>query len=203
MKIFLDMDGVLANFVKAVVALFEVNYDEMMQGWKLGYPGHYSVVPRLGSQLQREDKRVSGWNDDMMWDFINTEGGVEYWAGIEEYPWARDLRAFCLDLAPDEVYVVSAPARGPNSPAGKAIWLRQQLGLGPNKWMLGSRKDLLAKSDRILIDDSDDNVEAFRKAGGKAVLFPQVWNSAHKKADAPFAHVCFELGGVVADIKSF
>jgi hypothetical protein len=43
-------------------------------------------------------------------------------------------------------------------------------------------KRLLARTDRLLIDDSDANCTQFREKGGWAVLVPRVWNSLHEEA---------------------
>ena len=40
------------------------------------------------------------------------------------------------------------------------------------------QKQLLAGKNRILIDDSQRNVEQWKQAGGRAVLVPQPWNWA-------------------------
>ncbi len=50
-------------------------------------------------------------------------------------------------------------------------------------YVMTARKHLLAKPGTILIDDYEANVMAFQKDGGKAVLFPQIWNANHEITD--------------------
>ena len=40
-------------------------------------------------------------------------------------------------------------------------------------------KASVCQSKTLLIDDSDKNVDSFRKCGGHAVLVPRPWNSLH------------------------
>ncbi len=62
----------------------------------------------------------------------------------------------------------------------KIVWLRQRFGPEFKSFLLGSQKYFCAAPGHVLIDDSDKNCKAFEKWGGKAILFPQYWNSRHK-----------------------
>ena len=47
------------------------------------------------------------------------------------------------------------------------------------QFLIGPSKHLCANPETLLIDDSDKNVDSFRKCGGQAVLVPRPWNSLH------------------------
>jgi len=52
------------------------------------------------------------------------------------------------------------------------LWLHDNFLIGPNKTHCAS-------PNALLVDDSDENVNAFRAAGGHAILLPRPWNSLH------------------------
>jgi len=53
----------------------------------------------------------------------------------------------------------------------------------------------VSKNLRLLVDDSDANVEEFHDAGGMTHLVPRHWNRAHALADRTLAAL-----GIVNDI---
>ena len=57
------------------------------------------------------------------------------------------------------------------------------------RYALTPQKHLLAGPNRILIDDNDRNIEAFRAAGGIGILFPQPWNANHESQTNKTAYV--------------
>jgi 5'(3')-deoxyribonucleotidase len=52
---------------------------------------------------------------------------------------------------------------------------------------------MCARSDQLLIDDNDTNVERFRARGGRAILFPRPWNRNHELSGDPMSHLREEL----------
>ena len=52
-----------------------------------------------------------------------------------------------------------------------------------------SDKSVLARSTRVLVDDSQENVASFLAAGGEACLFPQPWNGDPIPDEAAIAEV--------------
>lgn len=69
-------------------------------------------------------------------------------------------------------HVVTAPMkRNKHCAAGKTTWLWNNLGADSGDATITKQKHLLAQPNRLLIDDMPHNVEAFRKAGGNALLW--------------------------------
>ena len=150
---FVDLDGVLVDFVGGALKL------------------HNKPLPM----------------DVVTWDFDQQVGlsaqefwsplGEEFWANLE---WTAEGVALlvCLDeLFRGRVALLSSPCATPGCCDGKRQWVRKHL--GPDwlkRLMLSSAKHLFAAPGKVLIDDNNENVDAFVGAGGRAVLTPRPWN---------------------------
>ena len=160
--IFVDMDGVLCDFVGEAMRLHGATYDE-------------ATWPRLEWAVEK----VLDVTADQLWARIEREevlGG--FWCQLQPYPWLVSL----LDLVGAfdfQFRIATSPSRSSRCPGQKAAWLYEHLGIGPDRYHMGSAKHFLAGPGRILIDDNDTNCAKWREHGGTAFLFPQPWNSAH------------------------
>lgn len=155
MKILLDCDGVLADFVSA--ALLAHDRPETHDEW------HY-------------------WDFYRRWcltaeDFWRPMRGAAWWFGIKPYPWAADLLK-----ALGDVTIVTAPNSDPECPRGKLDWLRAHFGITHKRVVIAERKEILAHPGTVLIDDYSLNVNNFRDHGGNSILFPQPWNCRSAEA---------------------
>lgn len=114
-----------------------------------------------------------GITDEEMWAFTKEEG---WWANLPEYGWAWRLVTELQCLG--EVIFCTSPSLDHKCPGEKIQWLRDRgfMSHRKNDFQIGPRKELMAKSGAILIDDYDVNVDKFRQNGGAAILFPQPWN---------------------------
>jgi len=172
--VFLDMDNVLCDFTKAAVLANEKAYDR---------------------------KAVTNWNiweswggtEVKFWAAIRNEGW-QFWSNLEPYPWLAEIFSIARDLA-GEVKIVTAPQKSADCYSGKFYWW-QKYCPADFELMPFKSKHLLASPRRLLIDDADANVEAWRAAGGKAILFPQPWNKAAEAMDRPM----YEVGRRVAEL---
>jgi 5'(3')-deoxyribonucleotidase len=161
--IYLDMDGVLVDFVGHVFRLFDAGVEEphgLVKGWD-------GIEVALSEVLGRE---VTG---SEMWGTI-AEAGLEFWSTIPWCPWGKELLGMCSKMS--DVVIMTTPTRDPMSSAGKQRWIEDNLD-DPYGYAFSPRKHLMAHPGALLIDDADRNVERFARAGGMAYLFPQPWNS--------------------------
>ena len=165
--IFLDMDGVLADFVGATAGLFGRDPETLYNGH---LRGSYDLAQALGVTT------------DKMWRAIDG-AGEKFWAELEPYPWAHTLLAHCRRTA--RTVILSAPSQHPSSTSGKLRWLQSQFGLRFRDYLLGPRKDACAHHGALLIDGCADNCYRFLAAGGQAILFPRRWNALHLQQDDP------------------
>jgi 5'(3')-deoxyribonucleotidase len=149
-----DVDGVLANFVNGVIESHDMplTHDEYAT-W--------------------DHHRVLGIADEKFWEPTREAG---WWESLLPYSWSVNLIVELESIAP--VVFTTTTSACSKCPSEKVNWLRDWgfLGTMATNYMIGPKKELMARPETILIDDSDDNVEKFIHAGGNAILFPQPWN---------------------------
>ena len=176
--IFIDMDGVLCDFVGGVLtALLEDNYiqeqpGDLLKRWQKSFPGEWDIC------------KVTTCSNEDMWRTIHNIG-KSFWSELEETSLYLPLRSLLKELEAEErvsVMVASSPSNNASSYTGKFEWLKSRRINAHSRAMLGSQKHLLAATGRILVDDNDDNCRRFKEHGGRAVLVPQIWNSLHEVA---------------------
>ena len=155
--IFLDMDGVITNFMKAICEEF-----------KLPYPPQ---VYHFFSDIR-----------DKVNDFCTSD----FWRNLQWMPDGRDiLRAIMSTFGLDKIYFLSGMMPNIGSGSGKLLWIQLNLPVYRNRIILhtlGVPKSFLAQPNTLLIDDKDENVDEFIKAGGWGILVPRPWNKLHKLA---------------------
>lgn len=166
--IYIDMDGVLSDFVQGALDLFQ--QPDALSDWPLG---SHRVAQVLG---------VSGTE---FWKRIDASGS-SFWSELAPYPWVAELLTL-VDSYP--WYILTSPSRDGSSADGKMQWMRRYLGDDFRRYLISPQKQLLANSNSILIDDLDPNIERFETAGGTGILFPRKWNANHRLADKPLAYV--------------
>lgn len=162
--IYLDIDGVLANFHGAALALFGVDpkYGNEITDW--------DSMPKVIRKYS--DPTIT--NQDF-WNRIDNEG-EKFWANLDWMPWGKELLYICLNTAP--TVLMSAPTNHPSSASGKLYWIQNRM---PSYWhkryCLSPCKHHMAHPGALLIDDGEHNIKAFREHGGWACLIPNTWNS--------------------------
>lgn len=170
--IYLDLDGVLADFVSAALKAHGKDPAAAMEAWPCGeYDAMFGVV---------------GVDEDAFWDRINAwppwpnaaPEGSHFWEKeIQAYPWADGLWDLCEGLAP--TWVLTAPSRHAGSSYGKVKWLQKWRGERFRNYVMAPRKWHLARPGALLVDDDPKNVGKWIEGGGDAVLFPRPWNGCH------------------------
>lgn len=166
-QICLDIDGVLADWIGGASKLFGIDPEELYQRWPPG----------------ADITDVAGISMGEMWKAID-EAGIEFWATLEPYPWARDLWELCKVTAPS--VILTSPSQHPTSLAGKLIWLDHMFGSPFRDYLMGPNKYFCARTGAVLIDDNDKKATRFVvdeegiPTGASAILFPQPWNTLSK-----------------------
>lgn len=182
--ILLDVDGVLSEWTISCCALFSKDTEEVMAQWS---PGQYHIENALGV------------DSETLWKRIDAEG-EDYWANLPHTKWAIEFYHKCQEIAP--TYFLTAPSHAPGSMAGKLRWLKTFTGNDYcDNYLVGHAKFLCANACNILVDDGDHNVDAFRAAGGEAILFPRLWNSEchewHRYGENAYLYVLSKLHKLV------
>jgi 5'(3')-deoxyribonucleotidase len=164
MKIFLDLDGVVVNFVGPAMAYNGAWVDESNFPDGCGWDVVKAVnIIRSEKGLPELDKRVF-WNSF----------GYDFWRNLPLYPGAK---AFVQALrAHGEVYFATSPTLSSSCVAAKFDHICHEFPELKRKIIISADKSVLANGNSLLIDDRDRNCEKFREAGGEAILVPRPWN---------------------------
>ena len=169
----LDMDGVCCDWVKA--GLKSVGKEELIGTWRNG-------AKDLG--------QLTGLSYAEIWEKIDAEGS-NWWRTLEEYSWFWELYNKLKERG--DVVFCTSPSWDPNCHKGKLEWLHDRFGRSFRDYIFTNRKFYVAKDNTILIDDNDQQCEDFVAHGGKAVLFPQLWNKTHGNPYAQFEKVRYVM----------
>jgi 5'(3')-deoxyribonucleotidase len=100
---------------------------------------------------------------------------VWFWENIPAYPWANELVEALRATGCKLRFITNAQGIA-EAEEGKTKWLIAH-GFSDIPVVFTADKHKYAHPNAVLIDDSNANCEAWRKAGGRDILFPQYWNS--------------------------
>ena len=178
-KIFLDVDGVLADFSGAAINLLDLDItNDDITHWN-------SILEYAGMSV------TQFWShfDDNFWANLvkKTPECDEIVKLLEEY-------RPCLLTAPPFI-----------GAGGKQEWIRKNLPdfFYDGRYLIGPAKEYVAHKNAILIDDSDANIEEWKEQGGTGILVPRPWNVAGRgmnMEDIPVVSTVYEqLQGVLGD----
>lgn len=189
MNIFIDLDGVLCDFVGGVCRYLGKSNP---YGEEIDCVGGESPV--FDGRTQREINKnpgrydlhnLLGVSESEMWDAINER---DFWASLDAYPWAHDFVSYCERFG--AVYFATAPSLHWSSPAGKHLWIEKHFPRFLRRYVIGAPKFLLANTNAVLIDDNEKNCREFRKEGRECFLFPRPWNEKWEDVDNnPIGHI--------------
>lgn len=150
MKVFLDIDGVLADFVVGANRLF----------------GKDGYVPTKWNYFTEW-----GMTESDFWGDIEREG-ADFWGKLPKTQECDRILALVESLFPREsICLLSACAS-----AGRKEWIGKHLPDYRDRYLLGPAKQFVARPNVVLVDDADHNVNAFSQHGGHAILVPRPWN---------------------------
>jgi len=175
MKVFLDLDGVLVDFVGGVHNA-------------LGLPYRYDEYPyEKGKWNMLGDVGGKFWDGKFPFSVVNGLCSQEFWSNLA---WMHDGwrllhgRAGIMSKF-DDITILTAPMPNPGSWTGKYLWVEKNMPAKFLKNIIMSvvPKSLLAGPDTLLIDDKDENIAEFVAAGGCGILVPRPWNELHGWAD--------------------
>lgn len=157
-RIFVDMDGVIANWTDAAISTLGVKEDD----------------PFVHNLLCTNDRALEVFlTDKHIWDTINARG-PEWWEQLELFPWSKSL---CHQLSEiGDVCLLSKPYND-ISAHGKINWIKKNF--GKIEHLIGPSKHFCATPTSILVDDYPKNINKFIDAGGKGVLFPNAYQLLH------------------------
>jgi 5'(3')-deoxyribonucleotidase len=162
--VFLDMDGVLVDFTKGIHK-------------KLGVPFSHDNWPyKKGPEGRNFNKELG-----ITFNQMSVVCTFDFWATLDWTSDGHDIMRIVTDIfAPEQIVLLTAPMPNPMSASGKAAWVDVNLPHYNKRLIVSSAsKQLLARLDRLLIDDNENNYAQWIAAGGKAILVPRHWNSLY------------------------
>lgn len=174
-KIWLDIDGVLNKLI--LLAMMKV-------GCKITLD-EKCFDPAWGWNMLLGVKHYTGveMNDDEFWGQIDQETWRN--APLSDECWPIIERCERLVGRENIVLLTATPKCSehlmPQCIVGKMQWIKEQM----PEWLhtqyyIGPEKFHVAQSSsNLLIDDGDHNIQAFIKAGGRAIRVPRPWNCDH------------------------
>ena len=170
-RVFVDMDGVMNRF--SSYALMYVNALDYMLPYG-DYPKGCQTWDIVKSANLLKDPQAPKYSSSKFWDSLDRE----FWATIPPEPHLTEMMEYLVDqVGIRNVCIASTPTLCPESLAGKLIWVKKHLPTFMHRqYMFGVDKSLLAKPDRLLIDDNQDNCVEFGREGGHYLLVPRPWN---------------------------
>lgn len=173
--IFLDMDGVLVNWVEGAHAIHRKPWspgDESLEKWpyKHGAEGwDFYKEPRFNVSYENLFKGMHRY----------------FWANLKWMPDGRSVLSLCEKYFPDRVFLLTAPHIQEGVIDGRMDWIRDNAPEYSRKVLVGYCKEAIATvggKRSILIDDWDRNINAWHAAGGRALMCPRPWNSDYNLA---------------------
>ena len=171
-RIFLDVDGVLANWNKGAHQVHGLPYDDGPDGYQ-AWP--YKRGPEGWD-----------WNKDPKVNLSIAEifapMGFDFWDQLEWLHGGRELVSYLLTEHGDKLYLLTAPAQTPGAVDGRLSWISREIPELRKRTIICGCKEACAYPGALLIDDCSKNVESFVKAGGHALLVPRPYNTAEMSA---------------------
>lgn len=154
MKIFIDMDGVIADMVGYIDYFFsrKVSLHSEVDWWTY-YGNILYNVP---------------WSD-------------QFWADIPKTPEADELMALAADFG--DVCVHTSFMRKKGCVEGKIAWMQRWFPDVPFLVGSSGVKHFLSHTNSVLVDDKTSNVTEFHAEGGHAFLWPTPWNQMDTNVD--------------------
>lgn len=178
-RIFIDMDGVLVNYVAGVCRAFGVAHRP--------YP-----FPR-GDWDFFAHPPLSKSADD-----VAPVMDHDFYAGLDWLPDGEEIVSRSeKKVGAANVYLLTAPWDTPGCYDGKLDWVRTHLPRYARRVLVGTPKEACSFPGAVLLDDSESNGRKFASAPdpGTAVLVPRPWNARHAEA-CPDTFRVFDLDGL-------
>ena len=157
--VYLDMDGVLADFFGGVEKMYGVEH------WK---------------ELTNDKTK------DLKKEVIDRITGTDFFATLPKFSSADELISIVKNFTGGKFSINTSPLRGDNENSGKykKIWIQNHIEQ-PDQIIVTGRKETYAKdkgtgTPNILIDDRPVNIQRWQGAGGYGILYQANRDSLEK-----------------------
>lgn len=163
-EIFLDMDGVIADFVKDACLAHGRENPYEAEGYKCN--AHTEEANCI--------RRIFEMDYKQFWEPLN---GVPFWENLDVLEDGRNLLKILEDhFGKKNIYFLSTPSSHVSSFIGKFKWIDKHFPYYLSKTFLAHDKHRFAHRDTILIDDKVQNCKNFNTHGGLGIAYLTKWN---------------------------
>lgn len=175
MKCFIDMDGIIADFVTAIST------------------AHNRLSPYTDPSLY--GVAVGLWDMEKIWGITAREFWVPsnshaFWNTIAKTTDGDSIVRLAEDkFGSENCAILTAPSQAEGCVSGKRAWIGEYYPQFKARVIFATAKEFLAGPDRVLIDDRDRNIDVFTEAGGQGILVPRLWNRRWQEADNALVEV--------------
>jgi len=162
MKVLLDCDGVIADFVGGACRL------------------HQRADPYEGDKNREDGNMEKIWGMDHD-DFIK-DMDYDFWFNLEVLPHATKLVAVLESaFGRENICLLTKPTKTRGACDGKRAWIEKNFPQYADRYLLGPDKTFCSHSNSLLVDDYIKNCRSFVQQGGRAYLVPAAWNHKHEQ----------------------
>lgn len=154
-EIYLDLDGVIYDFNKSAQKLFDIDLEAEIK--KTGINLFFTDLMKYPEYVKK----------------IN-EAGLDFWLNLELFPWAKEMFEFCFEITGGRTYFLTSCGEHFLGASGKLMSIARDFGVSAavNYTIITRPKYLLAKTRRLLVDDSSMKCNHFIENGGISFVFP-------------------------------
>jgi 5'(3')-deoxyribonucleotidase len=150
MKIFIDLDGVVADFTGHAAKQHGIALPE-------GQIPHHFLYETLTPK-----------------QFWSKCRGEEFWVNIPVFPWAQDLVNLVNANTKEWAFLTKANLDD-TCYQGKARWIRKHFPKHTERlWIVRGDKHIAASQDCLLIDDHPENIAGWLNAGGQVFHWHEI-----------------------------
>lgn len=162
MVAFVDLDGVIVDLVSEAFLVH-------------GLPNPYVNAHSRGKWMMHE---LADMEPGPFWAKLKS---VEFWTNLPFMPDAhRLLEMVKAKFGYKNIWLFTACTEDSSCTAGKHEWIKKRMPAFSKRFFIaGEDKHPFANDGTCLIDDRDENIDAFSLAGGNVVHVPRPWNRLH------------------------
>lgn len=172
-RCFLDMDGVLVDFIKGICEAHERD-------------NPYSDAKNAGSYWLH---KIWGISNTKFWEPAQD---ADFWADLDKTPECDEIISRVEMVFGENVCLLTAPSLAPGCMEGKREWITRNIPRYRDQFLIGSAKEFCGFPGSYLVDDMEKNIVKFQEAGGNGILFPRPWNRLHEHSDEPLRFLNFK-----------
>lgn len=180
-KIFLDLDGVVADFNRAAALVFNIDVHN----------------PSVREQLKQDANalyNLAGGKNNF-WKYIYKQG-ESFWSEMELFPWGKDLYNDLQKMCPN-LFILTSPPHDPRGSSGKVKFIQRHF--NTRRFLIGPPKYACAGPTNLLIDDTIKKISEFKEYGGRVYHFPNSYKI--EDGEITYESIIEEVGTIYENIK--